>query len=44
MLQLIAVFDALLAAIIEETGYTSAQFGLINPGGAVGELLNREAK
>ncbi len=36
----IALFDALLCALIEETGFTSEQFGLIHPGGAVGELLN----
>lgn len=39
----IAIFDALLAALICETGYTAAQFGLIHPGGAVGELLNGKA-
>lgn len=38
----IALFDALLCALIEETEYTSEQFGLIHPGGAVGERLNRE--
>lgn len=36
----LALFDALLSALIEETGFTSEQFGLIHPGGAVGELLN----
>lgn len=37
----IALFDALLSALIIETGYTKEQFGLIHPGGAVGEFLNR---
>ena len=36
----IALFDALLCALIEETGYTKEQFALIHPGGAVGERLN----
>lgn len=36
----IALFDALLCALIEETGFTKKQFGLIHPGGAVGEQLN----
>lgn len=36
----IAVFDALLAALMEETGYKREMFGLIHPGGAVGALLN----
>jgi D-arabinose 5-phosphate isomerase GutQ len=38
----IALFDALLSALIEETGFTREQFALIHPGGAVGELLNRK--
>ncbi len=37
----IALFDALLVAIMEETGYKLEQFGLIHPGGAVGGMLNR---
>lgn len=37
----IALFDALLCALIEETDYTKEQFALIHPGGAVGELLNK---
>ncbi|MDD2393179.1 MAG: SIS domain-containing protein [Eubacteriales bacterium] len=37
----IAIFDALLAALIEETDYTLEQFGLIHPGGAVGQALNK---
>ncbi|MDA3925658.1 MAG: SIS domain-containing protein [Kiritimatiellae bacterium] len=40
----IALFDALLAALIEETGYTREMFGLIHPGGAVGEMLKNEKK
>ncbi len=36
----IAIFDALLCAVMEETGYKKEQFGLIHPGGAVGERLN----
>lgn len=35
-----AIFDALQAALIEETGYRNEQFALIHPGGAVGERLN----
>ena len=38
----IALFDAMLCALIEETNYTKEQFGLIHPGGAVGELLNKK--
>jgi len=34
------IFDALQAALIEETGYQNEQFALIHPGGAVGERLN----
>jgi len=36
-----AVFDALQAAVIEETGFRGEQFALIHPGGAVGERLNK---
>lgn len=36
----IAIFDAMLAAIMEETGYQLEQFALIHPGGAVGNRLN----
>ena len=39
---LVAVFDALQTAIIEETNYTNEQFALIHPGGAVGKRLNKE--
>jgi D-arabinose 5-phosphate isomerase GutQ len=35
-----AVFDALQAALIEETDYRNEQFALVHPGGAVGERLN----
>lgn len=38
----IVLFDALLCALLEETGFTREQFGLIHPGGAVGELLNNK--
>jgi D-arabinose 5-phosphate isomerase GutQ len=38
----VAIFDALLAAIMEETGYRVEQFSLIHPGGAVGERLNKK--
>lgn len=38
----IALFDAMLVAIMEETGYKLEQFGLIHPGGAVGALLNNK--
>lgn len=37
------LFDALQAALIEETGFQSEQFALIHPGGAVGERLNHAA-
>ncbi|MDD3931830.1 MAG: SIS domain-containing protein [Clostridiaceae bacterium] len=37
----VAIFDALLCALIEETGFTAEQFALIHPGGAVGERLNQ---
>lgn len=35
-----AIFDALLVAIMEETGYLLEQFARIHPGGAVGKRLN----
>lgn len=38
----IALFDAMLSAIMEESGYKLEQFALIHPGGAVGENLNRK--
>lgn len=37
----VAIFDALVAGIIHLTGFSREQFGLIHPGGAVGELLSR---
>lgn len=37
----IAIFDALLAAIMEVTDYKLEQFALIHPGGAVGNRLNK---
>ncbi|HOR90378.1 MAG TPA: SIS domain-containing protein [Clostridia bacterium] len=37
----IALFDALLASLIIKTGFTAEMFGVIHPGGAVGELLNK---
>lgn len=37
----IAIFDAIIVAVMEETGYKKEQFALIHPGGAVGELLNK---
>lgn len=37
----IGIFDALLAALMEETDYRREMFGLIHPGGAVGEMLNK---
>jgi len=36
----IAIFDAMLASIMEITGYSLEQFALIHPGGAVGSRLN----
>lgn len=38
----IVIFDAMLAAILEQTGYTQEMFGLIHPSGAVGERLNKK--
>jgi len=37
------IFDALQAALIEETGYRNEQFAVIHPGGAVGEKLNHKS-
>lgn len=37
----IAIFDALLSAIMETTEYRLEQFALIHPGGAVGNRLNK---
>ncbi len=36
----IALFDALICAVMEETDYKKEQFALIHPGGAVGARLN----
>lgn len=36
----VALFDAMLVAIMEETGYRLEEFSLIHPGGAVGKRLN----
>lgn len=36
----IALFDAFICAVMEETDYQKEQFGLIHPGGAVGARLN----
>ena len=40
---LAVIFQALQAALIEETGYQAEQFGIIHPGGAVGERLNKKS-
>lgn len=37
----IALFDAILAGLIVKTDFTSEQFSIIHPGGAVGEMLNK---
>lgn len=34
------LFDALQAALIEETGFRTESFAIVHPGGAVGERLN----
>lgn len=39
---LCVIFHTLQTALIEETDYTSKQFALIHPGGAVGERLNKK--
>ena len=36
----IALFDAILAALICETKYTKEKFGVVHPGGAVGAVLS----
>ncbi|MDR1892855.1 MAG: SIS domain-containing protein [Oscillospiraceae bacterium] len=38
----IVLFDALLCAVMEETGYRREQFALIHPGGAVGHMFKSE--
>lgn len=40
VIALVALFDALQVAIMEETDYKLEQFALIHPGGAVGQKLN----
>lgn len=40
----VGIFDALLAGIIEKTGFTAEEFGVIHPGGAVGARLNVTAE
>ena len=40
---LCVIFHTLQAAVMEETGYEADQFGLIHPGGAVGERLNHKS-
>ena len=37
----VAIFDAMLVAVMEETNYQLEQFSLIHPGGAVGKRLNQ---
>jgi len=37
-----ALFDALQAALIDETGFQVGSFALVHPGGAVGERLNKK--
>ena len=36
-----AIFDALQAALLNETGFRNESFAIIHPGGAVGERLNK---
>jgi D-arabinose 5-phosphate isomerase GutQ len=38
-----ALLDAVLAAVMVRTGYTTEKFAVIHPGGAVGARLNKEA-
>ena len=40
---LCVIFHTLQAAIMEQTGYKAEQFGVIHPGGAVGERLNKKS-
>ena len=39
-----ALFDALQAAVIEETDFQVERFAAVHPGGAVGERLNKPAR
>src|SRR5690606_14830709 len=42
-LAVIAVMDAIAICVMERTGFTQEDFGVIHPGGAVGErLLNKQ--
>lgn len=41
ILAVLAVFDAIAIAIAKTSGYTKERFGVIHPGGAVGERLAR---
>jgi len=36
----VAIFDAIICAVMEETDFTKEMFALIHPGGAVGARLN----
>jgi len=38
------IFDAIQAALIEETGFVVEKFALVHPGGAVGKRLNETTK
>ena len=38
----IGLFDALMVAVMEKTGYKKETFGIIHPGGAVGARLNKK--
>ncbi len=37
-----AIFDALQAAVLENTGFRNEKFAVIHPGGAVGKRLNKK--
>ena len=39
MLTVIAVMDAIAICVMEKNGFTKEAFGVIHPGGAVGERL-----
>jgi D-arabinose 5-phosphate isomerase GutQ len=38
----VALFDAIISAVMEETDYKREMFAVIHPGGAVGEMLNKQ--
>jgi D-arabinose 5-phosphate isomerase GutQ len=40
----LAVFDALCIALVQETGFTREQFAVIHPGGEVGKRLLDEQR